>query len=216
MVEDNKSFSGITVGFRSKYLIGSSILREGNHNRDLEGVNISGFNKITPGIMSEDIITSVEKLNEKFSNLKLDELADLLDRTISPEISSLLYIASVYTLNNCKPFAGSKNGDLQELHQHLDQLIPLENKNQIECFEKAELIRPPEFSLNLKIVEALRLKQKYYYNYSLFCKMWLSDSPEYSKTTRVIDFDMHLVWNSSYRFDIKNPEGSVLIIEIEK
>ncbi|GIX99841.1 c2 domain-containing protein [Caerostris darwini] len=216
MVEDNKSLSGTTVGFRSKYLTGSSILREGNANRYVEGVNISGLNKITPGIMSEDIITSVEKLNDKFSNLKLDELADLLDRTISPEISSLLYIASVYTINNCKPFAGSKNGDLQELHQHLDQLIPLENKTKLECFAKAELIRPPEFSLNVKIVEALRLKQKYYYNYSLFCKMWLSNNPEYSKTTRIIDFDMHLVWNSSYRFDIKNPEGSVLIIEIRK
>ncbi|KAF8764711.1 hypothetical protein HNY73_022761 [Argiope bruennichi] len=221
MVIRNKSASRTIVTFRSKYSIKNSFSLDASGNNQtqvctIEGEIVPKFEAVTSEMAFKYII-SIDEINEKFCNLQYDEFTDMLDKEISDEILSLLYVMSVYTINNCKATAGSKNCSFQELYQYLDQIIPLGNKNKIQCFETAESLNSPEFVIDVKIVEALRLKWKKYLEFSrLFCKMWISSNPEQVEFTDPVDFPIHPIWNASYRLNVKNPEGDALIIEIRK
>ncbi|GBO34537.1 hypothetical protein AVEN_274672-1 [Araneus ventricosus] len=221
MFISNKPTPGTIVASRNKYFIKNSLLRDGSSNYlaqfcSFEGETISKLETATSGMTFKDS-SSIDEINEKFSSLQYGEFTDILDKDISDEILSLLYIISVYTINNCKATAGSKNCSFPELYQYLDQIIPLGNKNKIQCFEWAANLKPPDFVLDVKIVEALRLKWKKYLEFSrLYCKMWVSSNPEQAKFTNPVDLPINPVWNESYRLKVKNPEGDALVIEIRK
>ncbi|GBM35988.1 hypothetical protein AVEN_259797-1, partial [Araneus ventricosus] len=219
MFISNKPTPGKIVASRNKYFIKNSLLRDGSSNYQAQFCSFEGetISKLeTSGMIFKDS-SSIDEINEKFSSLKYGEFTDILDKDISDENLSLLYIISVYTINNCKATAGSKNCSFPELYQYLDQIIPLGNRNKIQCFESAVNLKPPDLVLDVKIVEALRLKWKKYLEFSrLYCKMWVSSNPEQAKFTNPVDLPIHPVWNESYRLNVKNPEGDALVIEIRK